>query len=795
MKNLILLITFCILNTLCSSLNSATIYNSTQLVTSRSFSDDVIIQKPSPTAGSVTVTFIGNFQVAAGKTITVGEDCILMIENSTLTCNNGKWNGIRMQGQNPNQCAKSKWTSYLSVKNSTLNNARVAIRNIIDSKLFSTDEGGSVYVDNSIFNNNGNDIEILRNSYGKCALPHGIYNSTLNYNLSTAADIEMASLVLIESMYEVIGNTFNYVSPTRNGDDAQIALFSGASSSTIIDNEFNNSDYGVVSKGVNSKFFNQSLIFDNVFNNFSESAILLSDNPSTSVKSNIINDNSIPLNTSGIRSGIKIEGSYLGRNFNNKVNNTSNTTGSVQSVGMFLSNLGTGFNTVENPSFSGFTHSSDLAAVYTTGMMRNTTNSSGLFVECGDFTQVNRPNMLFTHSVREHFGTPSYDPLTQIISYLPAGNRFSLSQPSVAKINNSGGAIQYYHNDIVNPEQFPDWTSATNRIRVSSNKTCGNNFLKMGSVSEEKEPKETTKLGLFQRNPCGFEIFIPSDQILVAISRDQISDFIGVVKGYIFGVQTEILNLNTNPSTSIELIQEKHAILSGLAHEKYKAELLLANDMIARESIGDTVSSDSIIGRLSSMHQISGEFMLCEYYASKQLFNKSIEVINGLNSKYPSLSPEEIFDYAKLKEIYTIQNQLFNSNRRIHELTASEIVQLELLANLQIDNTAKLRSQLMLKQRAQIVKHGSANSQSNNLITISVSPNPANQQFEIPNLEPNQRVEIYSLTGNLQYSATVLLNTNQLVVNTQSWNIGMYYIHLYDANNVSIGSGQVMIDR
>ena len=217
--------------------------------------------------------------------------------------------------------------------------------------------------------------------------------------------------------------------------------------------------------------------------------------------------------------------------------------------------------------------------------------------------------------------------------------------------------------------------------------------------------------------------------------------------------------------------------------------------MIARESIGDTVSSDSIIGRLSSMHQISGEFMLCEYYASKQLFNKSIEVINGLNSKYPSLSPEEIFDYAKLKEIYTIQNQLFNSNRRIHELTASEIVQLELLANLQIDNTAKLRSQLMLKQRAQIVKHGSANSQSNNLITISVSPNPANQQFEIPNLEPNQRVEIYSLTGNLQYSATVLLNTNQLVVNTQSWNIGMYYIHLYDANNVSIGSGQVMIDR
>ena len=796
MKYFILIIIMYILNTVNNTLSSTIIYYSAQLVTSRSFNDDVIIQKTSPMAGSIAVTFIGSFQIAAGKTITVGEDCVLMIENSTLTCNNGKWNGIRMQGQNPNGCAKSKYTSYLSVKNSTLNNARVAIRNIIDSKLFSTDEGGSVYVDNSIFNNNGNDIEILRNSYGKCALPHGIYNSTLNYNLSTAADIEMASVVLIESMYEVIGNTFNYVSPTRNGDDAQIALFSGGSSSTIIDNEFKNSDFGVVSKGPKTKFFNQSLIFDNVFNNFSESAILLSDNPFTTVKANIVNDNSIPLNTSGIRAGIRIEGSYLGRNFNNKVNNTSNTTGSVQSVGMFLNNLGTGFNTVENPSFSGFIHSSDLAAVYTTGMMRNTTNSSGLFVECGDFTQVNRPNMLFTHSVREHFGTPSYDPLTQIISYLPAGNRFSLSQPSVAKINNSGGAIQYYHNDIVNPEQFPDWTSATNRIRVSSTKTCRNNFLKMGSVSEEKEPQETTKLRLFQRTPCGFEIFIPRDQILVEISRDQISDFIGVVKGHISVLNAEILSLNANPSSgTAELIQEKKAILSGLTHEKYKAELLLVNDMIARESIGDSISSDSIISRLSAMHQISAEFMLCEYFASKQLCHRSIEVINGMSSKYPGLSSEEVFDYAKLKDIYHVLLQLSNSNRRIHELTASEISQLELLANLTIDNTAKLRAQYILRQRKQMLNHGSTSTNPSNLISISAFPNPANHQFEISNLEPNQKVEIYSLAGNLKYSATVPMNTNQLVVNSQSWNLGIYYIHLYDVNQVSIGAGQVMIDR
>ena len=68
---------------------------------------------------------------------------------------------------------------------------------------------------------------------------------------------------------------------------------------------------------------------------------------------------------------------------------------------------------------------------------------------------------------------------------------------------------------------------------------------------------------------------------------------------------------------------------------------------------------------------------------------------------------------------------------------------------------------------------------------IIAFPNPANDQVTIKNIGANQSVEIYSVDGKLIYTA--ITTTVDVIVNTATWNTGLYIVRINEGNNSKVG--------
>lgn len=68
---------------------------------------------------------------------------------------------------------------------------------------------------------------------------------------------------------------------------------------------------------------------------------------------------------------------------------------------------------------------------------------------------------------------------------------------------------------------------------------------------------------------------------------------------------------------------------------------------------------------------------------------------------------------------------------------------------------------------------------------IIAFPNPANDQVTIKNIGANQSVEIYSVEGKLIYTA--ISTTVDVVLNTATWNTGLYIVRINEGNYNKVG--------
>jgi len=69
--------------------------------------------------------------------------------------------------------------------------------------------------------------------------------------------------------------------------------------------------------------------------------------------------------------------------------------------------------------------------------------------------------------------------------------------------------------------------------------------------------------------------------------------------------------------------------------------------------------------------------------------------------------------------------------------------------------------------------------------TLIAFPNPANDQVTIKNIGANQSVEIYSVDGKLIYTA--ISATVDVIVNTATWNTGLYIVRINEGNHSKVG--------
>jgi PKD repeat protein len=68
---------------------------------------------------------------------------------------------------------------------------------------------------------------------------------------------------------------------------------------------------------------------------------------------------------------------------------------------------------------------------------------------------------------------------------------------------------------------------------------------------------------------------------------------------------------------------------------------------------------------------------------------------------------------------------------------------------------------------------------------IIAFPNPANDQVTIKNIGANQAVEIYSVDGKLIH--TEISSTVDVILNTTTWNTGLYIVRINEGNNSKVG--------
>jgi PKD repeat protein len=68
---------------------------------------------------------------------------------------------------------------------------------------------------------------------------------------------------------------------------------------------------------------------------------------------------------------------------------------------------------------------------------------------------------------------------------------------------------------------------------------------------------------------------------------------------------------------------------------------------------------------------------------------------------------------------------------------------------------------------------------------IIAFPNPANDQVTIKNIGANQSVEIYSVDGKLIH--TEISSTVDVILNTTTWNTGLYIVRINEGNNSKVG--------
>jgi hypothetical protein len=584
MKKIIIVLFF--IASFLTNLNAAIIYSTSQTVTSRSFNDDVYIKS------GVTVIFRGNFNVSPNKTIYVEDNALLFIENSTLTSNDGKWNGIRLKG---NLSCGYAFNSYLSVIKSTITNAKIAIMNIYDADINGTDGGGVVYSKESIYDNNCANIYIYRIQFSRCILPFGIFDNTFNDDDIVCDGISSYSILLSSSGYDVAGNTFNMsyewtypggTSPVSNLKEIRLIN----SFSTIKNNTFNNKSLCIRSSTSVSQVRSNSIFYNNI-NNSTIRGIEITADAAAEVSYNYFNDLTdgydasgcllVPKPTSTGGTELAISGIYAGRNLKNTFKSSYKTS----HVAIFLDNIGSGFNTVDNAKFIGYKklyfNYMNLQHQGIINLKGNTRSiiggiKTGLKIECCDFKNVEHGACIRSRvnsSFRENFNSTIQ--LNGVPTIIPSGNTFSLNYPSLYKFDNNGNPnVNYYYNDNVVAEQLPDNNRTVSLFRIYENINCMNSQLKMASSSTKVEfiPKSEVYDRIISKfPPCMRSALIPIDRVLTVSSKVSILDHITWIKVNTINVKNDIIAIKNQIPIQPEILQEKETILSSLAEEQYNA--------------------------------------------------------------------------------------------------------------------------------------------------------------------------------------------------------------------------------
>jgi hypothetical protein len=189
------------------------------------------------------------------------------------------------------------------------------------------------------------------------------------------------------------------------------------------------------------------------------------------------------------------------------------------------------------------------------------------------------------------------------------------------------------------------------------------------------------------------------------------------------------------------------------------------------------------------MNSLTGEFLMSEYYGTKNLYHKSIEIMNALSTKFPDMSDEEKYTFDKLKIHYTVINNMKLGGRNISTLNAEDINILTSLAAIEDNITAKLRAKLMLEEYESSKNSNMPEPTSSaNTIQASLFPNPSNIactiQCNVPDNYENPSIIIYDFLGNTIYSSALTIGNNTKEINTQNWYIGNYIVAITNGTQV-----------
>jgi hypothetical protein len=763
-------ITTLMLSALGLCLNSQINLSGNQTITSRSFNDNVIVK-----AGA-NIKFNGNFNISPNKSILIEADGILEINNSTLDCGSGRWNGIRMIGDNS---CMGKFNSYLAVKNSTIKNAIIAIRNVEDNAVYSNLQGGCVYIDNGNFEENCNYVEIYRNKLGKCNLDIGIFKSRFemaNFSCpsnSVSPRQPQHCVYLENASYLIEGNSFYFPQSIPQG---KIQLGMKSCENIVKGNNFYLSDLGINVEATNKPSVKNSSLLNNFIVNY-RNGIKIQDG-NTDVTNNQMNHDPAP---SG-GSGLEINSLFYGRNLGNKFFVKSGGAGPVS---MRLRNLGTGHNTIDNAQFKvNFNANKNNPSVLAIGNMRGRANGfmSGLKMDCSDFTVHYRHAFMVDNggAVRQEFNTVTLDPITQLPIIYPAGNKFISNEPSYNKIDNKGSFLDYFWNANVSVE-FPDKNINTNIVFIYLPKPCGAAFLKSAGKIEYESPQKITEM-LLHKMPCGFVTrLIPVDKILTGPSKVSLRDYVISLNDRITIEKNILIGLKNQIPLPVEEISLKNTIVSGLAEERYSTLDVLAKDLLARESLDLEANVNQIVQTFKDMEHPTADIRLAEYYGSKGQYPMAMQAVIGINTRYTDLHDDELYDYSKYLDYYSIMNDMAMGNRDEYSLNNTDIIRLTALKNLDKIIAPKLRAEGILNDYDAAIMSQSNTLSSGDFIQ-SIFPNPSDNnttvELALPEGYGSVQICIYDFNGNKKKTIDVPANTSSLTISTQDLIAGSYIVAL-----------------
>jgi hypothetical protein len=789
-------------------------YSTSQTVTSRNFLDNVVIK-----SGAI-VEFNGNFKVAAGKKISVQMNAILIVKNSTITnLNEAKWDGIRLFG---NLDCKANNLSHVTVDNSSISGAMVAIRNVYDSYITDINDGGGVRIYQSNFFNNYTDVEIYRSRYDRCNYVRGIYESNFEYdrkwfdkyNKYPSNPKKFSSVYIEDSKlgFLVVGNTF-FQNPINGISEKDVMQYKGAiniqtSPILVKNNTFEQCNFSIIVLTAKTPQTEFTSIQSNIFKNNTHTGIVCQESMVEITYNQFIEDTKITEQGMSFIDGIKIEGLFAGRIHSNTFNTSIPPNQSLHPIhGIWAYHMGTGFNQIEACTFNGFKGFS--SCIRTNGDMRGNSGgiSSGLKVFCCDFRNTDNINnsslkngniRVNDGQVSEFFNSTSLDPSGKIVE-LPAGNLFSRSKGSVIKIHNEfRPIINYYYG--TQPEHFPDNVIVSNRLRRFQDRNCEAVRLKMAPVDiEVYEPKSKWEILSLNISPCDRR-WIGDPKILTVNSRISISNHIDWIEGLIAGSKSKLTLLNLNPVLNVDEIQEQRAILSGLGQEHHTGLDMLANDLTQRESLGfETVIQNDIISLFDKMNSPTGEFRKAEYFGSKGNFNQSAIIMANIESKFNDLSDYEKTEFQGLKKVYQVLSSVASEGRNFSYLTSSEKNLLQEVLNSEDMIKAKQKANTIIEECEYRSNLHQSFAIASPEIQVTLYPIPADQylslNYTLPENQLGYSFKINNIFGTEIYSDNLTIGTNTTNINTSSFNSGNYILYILNSANERIYSKQFNISH